>query len=320
MIKKYIPKDIPGMIEPVEQEMLQDLASKLNLRSNDCIVEFGTFFGRSTACISLGLIFNPTFKGQCRFYAYDSFECELDGGFYQHVNNFAKNARIENLLEFDKNRVNFYKIFEYYNNQNIESGNVIPVQSELSESYPKDGNIKLIHIDSPKFYNDFKYIFYRFFPKLQIGSYVVFQDFFYHWSASLIAICGLMIKEGFLTVEKTAASSLCCKVEREFNLNDLNEIDLAMDTDEKILNLIEYCKVYIGSIEIDRKEIFLPRLTLAKIQYLYEKDMQKKAAEEIIKYFKNGNKVNINILNDFLELIGNGFSIRRQYEKDHNIK
>ena len=308
------------MIEPVEQEMLQDLASKLILNNNDCIVEFGTFFGRSTACISNGLLSNPSFQGECKFYAYDSYECDLNGSFFPHVNYFAKNANVVNLLEHEKNRVNFYKIFEYYNYKNIESGHLTPVKSELAESFPKDGNIKLLHIDSPKFYNDFKYIFYRFFPNLKIGSHVVFQDFFYQWSASLIAVCGLLIKEGFLSIEKTAASSLCCKVEREFNSKDLCEIDLAMNTVEKILNLIEYCKINFTQLEMDRKEIFLPRITLAKIQYLYENKMHLAAKKEIVQFLKNGNKLHMNVINDFLELLGSGFSIRMQYEKDHNIK
>jgi len=319
MNKNFLPKDIPGMIEPIEQEMLQELASKLNLNKNDSIVEFGTFFGRSTASISLGLLSNPSLNSENKFYAFDSYECDLNGSFYQYVNNFAKNARVENLLIVNNNKVDFYKIFEFYNKQNIELGVLHPVKAEISKSFPKAANIKLIHIDSPKFYSDFKYIFYRFFPKLQIGSYVIFQDFFYHWSATLIAACGLMIKEGFLTIEKTAASSLCCKVEKDFDFNSMNEIDLAMDTTEKILILVEFCIKYMELIEMDRKEIFLPRLTLAKIQYLYENNMQKNAATEVVKFFKNGNKLNNSILSDFLDLFQKGFSIRKLYEQDHNI-
>jgi hypothetical protein len=259
--------------------MLTDLASKILFNSNEIAVEFGTFFGRSTACIANGLILNQSFKENCKFYAYDSFECKINGGFYPYVNGFAKKGNVFNFLEINNDTVNFMKIFEYYNKINIDSGLLIPVKAELSKSFPKSEIIKLIHIDSPKFYSDFKYILFRFFPKLQLGSYVIFQDFFYHWSASLIAACGLLIKEGFLKVEKTAASSLCCKIEKNFNLNDIHEIDLSMDTPEKVLYLIEYCIGYIDTIEIDRKSIFLPRLTLAKIQYLYANNMEKKAAD-----------------------------------------
>ncbi len=317
---EYLPENIPGMIEPIEQMMLKDLASRIIFDKNEIAVEFGTFFGRSTACIASGLILNKSFKENCKFYAYDSFECKVDGGFYPYLDSFAKKGNVFNLLEINNGTVNFIKIFEHYNQKNITSGFLIPVKAELSNSFPKSETIKFIHIDSPKFYSDFKYILFRFFPKLQLGGYVVFQDFFYHWSASLIAVCGLLIKEGFLKVEKTAASSLCCTIEKNFNTNELNEIDLAMDTPEKVLYLIEYSINYIDRIEIDRKSIFLPRLTLAKIQFLYENNMQKKAAQEIVQFFKNGNTFNINIINDFLDLFKHGFSIRKLYEQDHNIK
>ena len=39
---------IPGMIEIVEQKNLYNIVSNLNLEKNDSLIEFGTFFGRST--------------------------------------------------------------------------------------------------------------------------------------------------------------------------------------------------------------------------------------------------------------------------------
>ena len=49
-------KKIPGMIEPIEQSMLFELAQNVQLSSNDYIVEFGTFFGRNTYCLSSGFL------------------------------------------------------------------------------------------------------------------------------------------------------------------------------------------------------------------------------------------------------------------------
>ena len=51
--------NIPGMIELVEREMLFNQAREISLLETDCVVEFGSFFGRSTNCIAQGLSVNP---------------------------------------------------------------------------------------------------------------------------------------------------------------------------------------------------------------------------------------------------------------------
>lgn len=51
---------IPGMIDPAEQGNLFRLASTGKLTPEVIFVEFGTFLGRSTACIDEGLCKNPT--------------------------------------------------------------------------------------------------------------------------------------------------------------------------------------------------------------------------------------------------------------------
>ena len=230
MINKiFLGKEIPGMIEPCEQILLQECAKNINFDQHDIVTEFGTFFGRSTSCISAGLKENDSFnKKRCRFYAYDSFECDLSGGFYPYVYSFAKQSNLENSLEIKGSKVSFYPIFKYYLDYYIKSGILFPEKEELKNSFPKGECIKLMHIDSPKFYSEFKFILYRFFPKLKVGSLIVFQDFYYHWSATLIAVIGMMVKEGFLSFEKSAASSLLCIVKKPFNLDEINKINLAM--------------------------------------------------------------------------------------------
>jgi len=73
MINKiFLGKEIPGMIEACEQILLQECAKNLNFDQYDIVTEFGTFFGRSTSCISAGLKENDSFNNKrCRFYAYD---------------------------------------------------------------------------------------------------------------------------------------------------------------------------------------------------------------------------------------------------------
>ncbi len=312
-------EEIPGMIEPIEQILLESLARDIKFHEGDCVVEFGTFFGRSTSCICKGLKNNATFKRGSRFYAYDSFECDRSGGFYPYVASFAKSANIENLLQRKDSKVNFSAIFEYFLNGYIKDGILVVNKLELADSFPECDTIRLIHIDSPKFYNEFKYILYRFFPKLETNSVIIFQDFFYHWSATIIAVCALMINRGFLVAEESAASSLICKVTRPLSATDLQEIDLVMTSERNIPNLIDFAIAKSSTIKLDRAEVFRPRLNLAKIQWLFERERHHEAAKEIVNFFKQDNKLNSSLANDFIELFQRGFSIRRLYETDHKL-
>ena len=74
-------KKIPGMIEPVEQKMLFSLAKNIYLSKNDYIVEFGTFFGRSTFCLSSGFLDNNLRDKSNSILALDSFSCANNGNF-----------------------------------------------------------------------------------------------------------------------------------------------------------------------------------------------------------------------------------------------
>jgi Methyltransferase domain len=315
-MKNYLASEIPGMIEPVEQIMLENLAKVMSFVPGECVVEFGTFFGRSTACISAGLEENSSFTDECGFYAYDSFECDKEGGFYPHVASFAKKAGVENLLEITGRKVNFLPVFEHYLSAHINSGILHPQKTELNDSFHKSGKIKILHIDSPKFYKEFKVVLFRFFPHLKEGSVVIFQDFFYHWSASVIAACGLMMKEGLLRPEISAASSLVFSVNKKFDADKITEIDLQMERGN-IPELIDCAKNFVEKIDLDRIEYFKPRLVLAKIQWLFENGNHSLASEELVKFFNSGGKLNKSIASDFIELMKNGFSMRHLYEKDH---
>ena len=71
--------------------------------------------------------------------------------------------------------------------------------------------------------------------------------------------------------------------------------------------------------EIDGREIFQPRLNLAKVQWLFENKEHDKAVQEIEKFFNQKNKVNNSVVNDFFELMRYGFSAKQLYNKDHPL-
>ena len=314
---KYSGNEIPGQIEPVEQKMLEELAASMSFNSNDNAVEFGSFLGRSTACIASGLSSNKSFPSEGRLFAYDSFGCDINGAFYPSVASACKQNGLSELLRQDGKKIDFSAVFAKHLKYYIDSGLVCQVNAELDQSLPSAGSIGLLHIDSPKFYDEFKVILFRFFPLIRPGAYVVLQDFFYHWSATLVAACGVLMKLGVLRPEFSAASSLVCRCERQITYIEICEIDLVMKNSAGIPELIDLARESVAGINFDRKEIFEPRLLLAKVQWLFENEQPKKATDELLGFSLLPGKINNALINDFLDLMRYGFSIRKIYELDH---
>lgn len=310
--------NIPGMIEPVEQQSLFDTCSQIELKKNECVIEFGPFLGRSTNCISQGLTANKSFSTENNsFIAYDSFECDSDGDFAKHVLAHCKSGDSLHLLRKYENKIDFKAATEYHLRPYIENRTVTIEKSELTDAFPPSQAIAFMHIDSPKFYNEFKTILYRFIPQVNTGGIIVFQDFFYHWSASLIAICALLIESSHLKPTKSSASSLYCTVEKKIDLKTIAEVDLIMSSESNIPILIDAAIQQVKSISLDRSHLFLPRLTLAKFQWLYERNFHAEASREIRNYLKSNKNINASIFNDFLELLSHGCSVRESYKNDH---
>ena len=308
---------IPGMIEPIEQSMLQLTCSEIDLNPSDIFIEYGSFFGRSSNCIIEGIINNKTYSKNNLFLVYDSFRCKSDGIFAEIVYQFARLGKVENLIEKDENFINFRKIFNHF----ISSNTHIEVKEcDLQEIKPITQPIAFMHIDSPKFYSDFRYILINHFPNLKIGAIIIFQDFFYHWSATLIAIVELLIQKNFIEVNETAATSLKTTVLKKLSERDIEEINDIMASID-INKTIEQSILRFSSQQniVDRIHIFLPRLMLANIQYYFEKGNILEANRHWDNYIKNYPQVEQSVINDLEELKSYSFSIRSLYELDHNL-
>ena len=308
---------IPGMIEPIEQSMLQLTCSEIDLNPSDIFIEYGSFFGRSSNCIIEGIINNKTYSKNNLFLVYDSFRCKSDGIFAESVYQFARLGKVENLIEKDENFINFRKIFNHF----ISSNTHIEVKEcDLQEIKPITQPIAFMHIDSPKFYSDFRYILINHFPNLKIGAIIIFQDFFYHWSATLIAIVELLIQKNFIEVNETAATSLKTTVLKKLSERDIEEINDIMASID-INKTIEQSILRFSSQQntVDRIHNFLPRLMLANIQYYFEKGNILEANRHWDNYIKNYPQVEQSVINDLEELKSHSFSIRSLYELDHNL-
>ena len=95
-MQSFDPNFIPGMIEPIERELLYRLAKELSFTDGDCAVEFGAFFGKSTAFIAQGLSEQSTCKPI--LYVYDSFGCDSRGSFRPLVLQFAEAGGVTHLV------------------------------------------------------------------------------------------------------------------------------------------------------------------------------------------------------------------------------
>lgn len=310
---------IPGMIEPDEQELLYNLSKDVELEHGEIIVEFGTFFGRSTNCLAQGLTKNSSFHSSNQIWAYDSFSCVNNGRFAKLVTGYAKAGGVADLIRTDESRLDFRDVFKHYLKSHIQSGLIKPIYAELTDSFPPEKPITLMHVDSPKFYDELKVILFRFFPQLKTGSKVVFQDYFYHWSATLIAAVQAIKNSGLFAFKGSVATSLIVELTKSPTMKDIMEVDLVMNQKKQIPILIDQAIAECSKYTIDRPQQFLPRLYLAKFQYLWEVGKTDEAARSIADFFDSGGKLNQAVVNDYMEMIENGFSIRSAYELDYQF-
>lgn len=316
MLNMEEERSIPGMVEPIESKLLYKLANSLNFQEGDSVVEFGTFFGRSTNAICQGLDQNSSFIANGNFFAYDSFCCDIGGSFKPYVYSFAESAKVTQLIQRNDRNINFYPVFAHFLKKYIDKQTVIPVQAELKDSEIYTNSILLMHIDSPKFYTDFKTILFDFLPKMKNGGTVIFQDFFYHWSATLIAVIGILLRKKYLKITETAASSLACKIIKKIEKQDAIEIDLLMKDESEVPSYIDIAISECHKIEaasFDRQDQFFPRVTLAKCQWLLENDRLSEGNSIFNAMFFPRQAV----LQDMAELSKNNFSISELYELDH---
>ena len=310
--------NIPGMIELVERSMLYSTLKSIPLEKNDCIIEFGPFFGRSTNCIAQGLVANDNYFDNCKIYTYDSFQCDEQGWFAPHVLGAAKTGNVEKLIKHEDKKIDFERVFVHYLRPYIDSKTINYIKSELNVSVPPNKTIAFMHIDAPKYYEELKVILNKFFPKTKIGSVIVFQDFFYQWSATLILSVAILIEKKIISIEQSAASSLVCRVLKIPSKNDIIDLDKIMQDENQSQDYFDVAISSCKKIKLDRPEAFLPKITLAKIQWQYSKGYFNESRKTIVKYIRDGNPFQLKLLDIFLELLGNGFSIRHLFEKDYS--
>ena len=305
------PKEIPGLIEPIEQQMLTEQSQALSLQPDEVLVEFGTFFGRSTACIYNGLVNNPHFRllrasqKQGIFRAFDGFQYKKETSFGALITKMADRYGLSDLMKEDQGMLNFQGIFEHLMqpipDQQLET-NACMIEQALHNGRP----IRMMHLDMPNHWHEYEYIVDQFFPSLVNGATIVFQDFFYHRAATLSSAIFLWIEQGLFTPTQTAASSLVVKVNGPIGTNEVEQLKQAMQS-ANCSDILNRANRYFLAFNTDRKAYFANRLLVANFFYEFCMERHDKAQLMFRKLMEEGTINNPGIYGDIVDLVGTGF-------------
>lgn len=310
---------IPGMIEPIEQELLRDLAAYAPLQADDIICEFGCYLGLSARCIAEGLLenrmVNVSQRTRAALHAFDVFSCSRTGAFARYLSHDAKRAGLENLLVVDDERIDFARIFDHHM-ADLPSMLIQRHQTDIASASHPGGAIAMMHVDAPKWASEYLQLMLTFGPHLKPRAQVVFQDYFYHWSAGLIAALQLFIEEGCFEPLESAASALLVRTAGPIDGSTTAKLAQRLAT-EDISSLIERAVGQFRKFELDRPELFLPRLYLAGVQHEFEQNRFDRSTQWLERLTSEcGGTLPPQVMGDIADLTRYGFSMRRLYELD----
>jgi hypothetical protein len=103
----------PGMIEPIEVQLLFNTVKDWSFYSDDVFIEIGSFFGKSTKCISLALQQNLINESKPCLEVFDCFDCNSKGLFANSVYSFAKKFELTEFLSISNNRLSFANVTKH---------------------------------------------------------------------------------------------------------------------------------------------------------------------------------------------------------------
>ena len=297
---------IPGMIESVEREMLERYALKSNLNKG-CIVELGSYFGKSTACLINGVIRNTTYTHGIKIFSFDKFETKKKSSFTPYVLKDAKRANLLSALIQKNNKINFKNIYSYftreYENKILKTHEVDIKNMKLFKN-----KISLLFIDCTKGYSDTNKVLDCYFKKVLNDGTIIFQDFFYHWSAGMIAVVSLLSKFNCIEITSSYATSLVVKKKKNIS-KDLNK--KIHELKKKNFHLeIEEIKKVLRKINIYNFNIFYPRLICAQIQNCIHNKNYEISQYYLGELYLNKNFFNETTYSDLIDLISNRFHIK----------
>lgn len=268
------------MTTELERNALYELTKNLVLNHGDCILEFGVYFGGSLEAIAEGISKNKSFNNNL-IVGIDAFNT-LDGGDFSEI--VLKDAKENNLSEYLVKMNNKLHWIEIPRSKLAHHKNVELLQTNVKHYSHTYGNIALVHFDLPKFYDDMYCIMKECLQNFKKGTYFIFQDFFYHWSAETIAFIYYLIKNNSVEFIYGVSSSLICK-NMSLALEDINKFKQLMEDPDAIINLLDECHTFLKEKNFcGARVIFAEEFYLAVIQYSTQHN-NKKMKEKYLHIF-----------------------------------
>lgn len=298
--------NVYSMVSIPERERLYELARTYNFDEYDTILEFGVFFGGSSEALALGLAENPTFCGQ-KILSLDSFNCPTNGAFYPILMQRAAMIYAVNQLEFSNDHVDWLQFVK--NNLNIYP-QIDLIQMDARDYTHNAGAIALLHLDLPKFFNEMYTIFKSVMNHVKDDAYILFQDFFYHWSAETIGFVYYLIKKGVINMEYASGATLATR-RISLDMNDIDEYRNLLSDYKSIIGLLIEAVEFIGP-----KVTFLQKesLYMAVFQYAYFHN-DKETLQLVIGWINHPNQSK-NVLNIYNELQKYDFNLKKLYQQE----
>ncbi len=302
------PLEIPGQIERSEQVMLLEIMRALPFGPDDTIVEFGTLFGRSTACLVNGILAkNLPPRSAPYVRAFDGFNFPLSNDFHRYIVHTAEQRNLRHLLRFTADTVNWRAFYDHFLGTAESEGILKTTEGEIQNAANDVARIALMHVDAPKDYKDLRPIILNFFPALRPGAVVIFQDYFFVWSATLIAAVQVLIDTGFAARRSMAATSLAVSILKPFDHESIAHID---DLIQKtpVETLVDRAVTETQALPVADITIDVGKLVLAKMQYLWSAG-QRKAAAKSLRQLVNGGVIHPRVLEEAILLLGIDFDL-----------
>lgn len=218
---------IPGMVSYVERENLYRRSKLLTGKGH--ALEFGAYFGASTASILQGL---RERNFPMKLHVFDVFRTR-NAWFADLTRQLAKGQ--EHHLVMQDGWLDFFEVFRAH----VDDPMVVVHRDFVSELKWTGEPVEFLHLDLPKDWKQAKYIADQVFTCLVSGAHVIFQDFSYQWAAELIAMVGQMHKSGLLRLESLDETTLSAVLLRKIEVSDLNALGGEMNDPSKIISNID---------------------------------------------------------------------------------
>lgn len=251
------------MVEEDELRLLYDASN--SLKSNEYIIEFGTFLGSSTIALALGLRSNDSVdlrqESLKRLYSFDLFKCSTQTVYGMLVRQAAKYYKFD--LDFEGVDVHYFDLVKHITTpfSSFISLHQGAIEGMNMPSMPEEMKLGILHLDAPKSWDLLKIIFEKTVNCLDQGSILIEQDMFFECSPEIVYVFWYLESHQVAHYYQSAASSAYYK----WNGLSMKEKSKLIDSIDEHIYL---CRTDIGYYKENTNSIisFFSKAGLTDIQ------------------------------------------------------